>query len=159
MGKYLNGNGGIGADVADLLPAQLPAQHYPLQTHGGAQLHPGKGVDGHLGGAVNLHLRRDLAAQLHHAQILHDKCVHACPGGEPDQLRKLGTFPVGYQRVQGQVDGNAPDVAVLQSLLQRLGREIFGTLPRVEAAAAQINGICPVLDRSPQGIHGPRRRQ
>ena len=60
-------NGGIGADIADLLPAQFPAQDNTGETPGSTQPHTGKGVNGHLGRTVNGHRRRDFTAQTDHA--------------------------------------------------------------------------------------------
>ena len=94
--KNFNFDGGIGADIPDFLPAQLPAEHHPLQAHGGAKLHPGQGVDGHLGGAVDGNVGSDLAAQLHHAQVLHDKGIDVILGGVADQFRGLLHLPVGH---------------------------------------------------------------
>ena len=66
MGENFNFNGGVGADIADFLPVQLPAQHHPLDAHGGAQQHAGQRMDGHLGAAVDGNAGGDLTAQLHH---------------------------------------------------------------------------------------------
>ena len=99
MGKNLNFNGGVGADVADLLPAQFPAQHHPAHAPGGAEHHPGQGVDRHLGGAVEGHMGGDLTAQLHHAQILDDEGIHAAAGGVADGLTQLGDLLVGDQGI------------------------------------------------------------
>ena len=67
MDEDFNFNGRVGADVADFLPAQLPAENDPLDTHGGAQQHAGQRMDGHLGAAVDGNAGGDLTAQLHHA--------------------------------------------------------------------------------------------
>ena len=52
VGKHFDLNRGIFADIADLLPAQLPAQHHTAETPGCAKLHTGQVVDRHLGRAV-----------------------------------------------------------------------------------------------------------
>lgn len=67
MDENFNFNGRVGADVADFLPAQLPAENDPLDTHGGAQQHAGQRMDGHLGASVDGNAGGDLPAQLHHA--------------------------------------------------------------------------------------------
>ena len=68
VAEYLDLNGGVGGDIADLLPAQLTAQHHTAPTHSGAKLHAGQIVDGHLGGSVDGNVGSDLLTQLHHTQ-------------------------------------------------------------------------------------------
>ena len=60
VGKDLDLDGGIFADKADLLPAQLPAEHHPGAAHARAQEHAGQTMDGHLGGAVDGDVGGDL---------------------------------------------------------------------------------------------------
>ena len=50
--KGLDLNGGVGADIFDLVPAQLPGQHRPGHAQVGAGPDPVQAVDGHLGGGV-----------------------------------------------------------------------------------------------------------
>ena len=159
MDKDLDFNGGIGADIADLLPAQLPAEHHPLQAHGGAKLDTGQGVNGHLGGAVNRNLGGNLAAKLHHPQILDDKGIDIVLGGMADQLRHLLHLPVCHQGVDSQVYLHTPDMAVFDCLHQGLGGKVLCALAGVKAAAAQVNRIGSVLHRCPKGLHGARRCQ
>ena len=116
-------------------------------------------MDRHLGAAVDGDVGGDLAAQLHHAQILDDEGVHIVLGGVADQLGKLGHFPVRDQGIQGKVNLHAPDVAVLHRLGQGLRCKILCALPRVKHAAAQVNGVGAVLHRGPEGLHGPGRCQ
>ena len=150
-------DGGIGADVLDLLPVQLPAQDHPAHAHGGTQLDTCQIVNGHLGGAVEGHMGGDLAAQLHNAQVLDDEGIHTGGGRMADQITEFFGFPVGNQGIQGQMHLNTPDVAVLDRLRQGLGGEILGALAGIKGAAAQIDRICAILHRSAQGIHRARR--
>ncbi len=153
MSKYFNVNGGIRTDMPNFLPAQLPAQHNPPNAHSRTQQHAGQRMHCHLRGTVNLHLGRNLATHLHNAQILYDKGIHANPCCKSNHLLQLGHFPVGYQRVQCQVNRHTSDMAILHRLFQCLRCKIFGALAGVKAAAAQINGIRAVLHRSTQRIH------
>ena len=50
-------------------------------------------------GAVDIDLGRDLAAELCHVQILHDKSVHTDGCRMTDQLHQLRQFPVRDQRI------------------------------------------------------------
>ena len=159
VAEDLDFNGGVGADIGNFLPVQLPAQHHPVHAHGCTHLHPGQGVHRQLGGAVDAHLGRDLAAQLHHAQVLDDEGVHARLGGSPDQLPDRLNFPVRHQGVQGQMDLHPPHVAIAQSLLQGVNGKVFGALAGVKRPHAQIDSIRPILHRCPQRIHRPRRGQ
>ena len=99
MGKDFDFDGGMGTDVADLLPAQFTAQDHPLQAHGSAQLHAGQTVNSHLGRAVDGDVRSDLAAQLHHTQVLDNEGVHAAGSRMADHFRHLGDFLVGDQGI------------------------------------------------------------
>ena len=157
VGENFNFNGGVGADVADFLPAQLPAQHHSGHSPGRAEQHAGEGMDGHLSGAVDCHLGCNLAAQPHHAQILDDESVHAAHRRMTNQTAELFSLPVGNQGIQGQVDGNAPDVAVFHGLHQGLGGEVLGTLTGIEGSTAKIYGVCAILNRGLQRFHGSGR--
>ena len=155
VGKDLDLDGGIFADVADLLPAQLPAQHHTGASGGGAEQHTGQAVDGHLGGTVDGHPGGDLPAQLHHAQILDDEGIHTGGGRLADQVAAIIHLPVGNQGIQGQMHLNTTDMAVFHRLGKGLYGKILRTLSCVKAAATQINGVRTVLDSSTQGLHGP----
>ena len=159
MAEYLNFNGGILADIADFLPGQLPAEHHPLHSHGGAQQHPGQGVHRQLGGAVHRHLRGNLAAQLGHPQVLHNISVHTRLRRFANQLGHGLEFPVRDQGVQRQVHGDTPDVAVFQRLAQGFQCEVLCALAGVKGSDAQIHRIGSVLHGSPQRIHRPGRGQ
>ena len=111
-------------------------------------------MNGHLGGAVDRYGGRDLPAQPDDTQILHNEGIHTAQGGLTDQGDHIGHFPVGNQGIQGQMHRNTPDMAVLDRLRQSLRGEVFGTLPGIEGAAAQIYGIGAVLHSRPKGFHG-----
>ena len=155
--EHFNFDGGVLADIADLLTAQLPAENYPLETPCGAELHPGQGVNGHLGGAVNGNFRGNLSAETDNPQILHDERIHTAGGCLTDQGRCSIGFLIRYQSVQRQVDGNTPDMAVFCGFCQSLRGKIFGALTGVKLAAAKINGVGAVLHCGTQGIHRPCR--
>ena len=159
VAENFNFNGGVGADVLNLVPAQFPAEDHPPDSHGGAHLDTGQVVYGHLGGAVDRHMGRNLAAQLHHAPVLDDKGVHTRLGGGADQIAQLLHLPVGNQGVEGQVNLNPPDVAVLEGFTQGFQSEVLCALPGVEFPDAQIHGIGAVLHRRAKGFHRPRRGQ
>ena len=149
----------MGADIADLLPVQLPAEHHPVQAHGGAELDAGQTVDGHLGGAVDADPGGDLTAQLGHPQILDDEGIDVVLCGMADQLRHLLHLPVCHQGVDGQVYLHATDMAVFDCLHKGLGGKVLCALAGVKVAAAQVNRIGSVLNRCPKGLHGARRCQ
>ena len=81
------------------IKASTPAEDDTLHTHGGAHLDAGQGVDGHLGGTVDGDMGGNLAAQLHHAQILDDESIHTAQSGMADQLGQFIHFPVRNQGV------------------------------------------------------------
>ena len=101
----------------------------------------------------------NLAAQLHHAQVLDDKSVDIMLRGIADGLRHFFHFPVGNQGIQGQMHLHATDVAVLNGIHQRLGGKILRALPCIKGTHAQVDRIGTVLHRSPKGFHRPRRGQ
>ena len=133
----------------ELILAELTPDKYIRNTR--------KGGNGHLGGAVDRHMGCDLAAQLHHAQVLDDEGIHTGGGSMADQITEFFGFPVGNQGIQSQMHLNTPDMAVLDCLRQGLGGKILGALAGIEGAAAQIDRICAILHRSAQGIHRARR--
>ena len=96
----------------------------------------------------------NLAAQLHQAQILHDERVHLAQRRRADQLRRLGHFPVGQERVERQVHLHAPDMTIFHRLAQLVGGEIFGALAGIKAACAQIYCVGSVLHCGAQRNHG-----
>ena len=159
VGKYFNLNGRILADIADLFLIQFPAKHHPAHTPGCAQQHTGQGVHRHLGRSVQRHGRGNPPAQLNHAQILHDKCIHTGLSSSLDQLDAILGLPIGHQGVQSQMHLYPSHVAVFHRLGQGLDREIFRALTGIKSAAAQVNGIGAVLYRSPQCIHRACRSQ
>ena len=152
-------NGRMLADIANLLPAQFPAEHHPAQTPGRAQQHAGQGVNGHLGGAVQRNGRGDPAAKLHHAQILDDKGIHAAFGCGFDQFDALRDFLIRHQRIERQMHRHTPDMAVFDCLSQGLNGKILCALTGIKCAAAQVNSVGAILYRRPQGIHAPRGSQ
>ena len=157
VGKDFDLNGGVGADVGDLLLAQLSAQDHAAHTQSGTDLDTGQRVDGELGGAVNGHAGGDLTAQPHYAQVLNDEGIHAGQGGLTDQLFQFGGLLVGNQGVQSQVNGNAADMAVLDCFGQGLQGKILGALTRIKNANAQIDRIGTVLNGGLQRFHGAGR--
>ena len=96
----------------------------------------GQIVNGHLGGAVDGNMGRDLLTQAHHVQILHDKCVHAGHCRVADQFCQFLTFSVRHQRVEGQMHSHTANMAVLDRLQKSLGGKILSALTGIEHAAA-----------------------
>ena len=74
-----------------------------------------------------------------------------------DELTAVVQFPVGDQGVQGQVDLATAHMAVLGRLGQGLYGKILRPLAGIKAAAAKVDRVRAILDRSPQGLHGPGR--
>ena len=97
--EYFNLNGGVGANIANLLPTQFPAQNHTGKAPGSAHAHTGKAVDGHLSRTMDRHRGRNLPAQPDNAQILHDKGIHTALGGMADQRDHIIGFLVGDQGV------------------------------------------------------------
>ena len=91
---------GIFTDMANLIPAQFAAEHHAAHTHGSTKHHTRQAVYGHLGRTMNLDRRRDLAAQLHHIQILHNKGIHTNRCGMADQFHQFRCFTVRNQGIQ-----------------------------------------------------------
>ena len=99
MGKGLDLNGRVLADVADLIPAQFPGEDRPGKAQLGALLHAVQTVYGHLSGGVQGELRRPLVEHPGHAQVLDDDGVHPHLVDLPGHLGGGGQFPVGEQGV------------------------------------------------------------
>ena len=103
---------------------------------------------------MHRNLRRNLAAQLGNAQVLHNKGIHTGLGSSADEVGHGLELPVGDQGVEGQVDSHPPDVAVFQRFSQCFQGEVFSALTGVEGADAQIDGVGTILYSSPQRFHG-----
>ena len=154
MGEDFDLHGAVAADKGDFLPGQLPGQHHPADAQPRRLQHALQGVNAHLGGGVDRDGRGNGPAQLHQAQILDDKGVHTDPGGGPNDLGGLGQLPVGDQDIEGQMDLDAPDVAVGHGLPELFQGEIFRAPAGVEDVETQVHRVGPVLYGGPQGIHG-----
>ena len=150
----LNLDGAVAADEGDVLPAELPGKHHSAHAHGGGLLHALERVDAHLGGGVDRHLGGHLPQEGHDAQVLDDEGVHPGADGGGDGPAHLLQLPVGNQGVEGQVDADAPDMAVAHGVRQLVKGKVLGALPGVEGAGAQIDRVGPVLYRGAQGVHG-----
>ena len=144
--KGLDLNGGVGADVLDGVPAQLPGEHHPLHAQIGAAQHPVQGVDGELGGAVDRQVGGHLAEHPQDAQVLDEDGVHPDPGGVGGHLGGGGELPVGNQGVEGQVDPGPPQMAVRNRRRKLLSGEVFRIAAGVEVSVSQIDGIGAGLD-------------
>ena len=85
------------ANIADLIPAQLPAEHHPFQTPSRQQPHTGQRMDRHLGRTVNGNMGRNGLTLLYNAQILHNKGIHTAKGSMANKLCQIGHFPIRNQ--------------------------------------------------------------
>ena len=56
-------------------------------------------MDGHLGGAVDGNVGRDLTAKPDHPQVLDDEGIHTGGSRVTDQLDHIVHFPVGHQGI------------------------------------------------------------
>ena len=79
--KHLDFNGGVSADIGDVLPGQLPAEHHTAHAQVGGGLHAVQAVNGHLGGGVDRQVRCALAQGAHQSHILHQHRVRPQLGG------------------------------------------------------------------------------
>ena len=154
VAEHLDLNGGILADVRDLVPAQLPGQDRPGHPQVGALLHPVQGVDGHLGGGVEVDVRGHLPQHPGHPQILDDDRVHPHLTDLSGHLCRLGELPVGEQGVQGEMYFGIPEMAVRNRRRSLLPGEVLRVAAGVKIAVAQIDGAGAVLDRGLDRLHG-----
>ena len=145
MAEYLDGDRAEPADVPDVFPVQLPAQHDAPHPQLCGRRRAGQGVYGHLCAAVEGQVRHDLPGQGRGAPVLYNHRVHAPQGGQPEHLLRLRQLPVCKQCVQRQIHLCPPQVAVAHRLRQLLRREIPRTPPGVPIAAAQIDCVRAVL--------------
>ena len=89
-----------------------------------------------------------------HTQVLHDQRIHPHIAGLGGQLGGQRQFPVGQQRVQGQVDLYPPQVTIRNRLSSLLRREIFGVSAGVERSISEIDRIGAVLHGGLHRFHG-----
>ena len=140
--------------MRDLLAGKLPRQHHAADAKLCRLLHALERMDAHLRGCVDRHLRRDLAAECDHAQILHDERIDAQHRRRPDHLRRSRHLAVGDQRVERQVYLYAAHMAVDDGFLKL----VHGKIPRahacVEGVISKINRVGSVLHGGAQRLHG-----
>ena len=154
MYEDFNFNGAHAADVRDFLARKFTREHDPRAAQRRRGLYALKRVDTHLRRGVDGRFGRDLFAELHHAQILHDERVHAERGRGADDFCRARHFTVGDQRIEREVYLHAAHMAVDDGLLQLVGREIVRVHTRVEAVISKIYGVCAVLYGGAQRLHG-----
>ena len=145
---------GAVAQIGDLVSAQLPAHHHPGHAQVGGGFGPVQGVDGHLGAGVEGQVRRHLAAHPRHAQVLHQQGVHAHLADLIHQLGGLGQLPVVEEGVEGEIDLDPAEVAVLDGLLEGGFVEVDCVAAVVEVAIAQVDGVSTALDGGADGLWG-----
>ena len=152
VGKDLNGDGTAGADAGHAVPVQLPAQDHTAHAQIRRTLHAGEGVDRHLGGAVEGQVREHGPSQGRQTPVLDNHTVYAAAGGQAQHVRRRCQLPVRGEGVQGQIHFYAADVAVVHRLGQLFGGEVLRAAAGVEFAAAQVDGIRPVLNGGHHGL-------
>ena len=159
VAEHFDLNGGMGADVADLIPGKLPGQHRPGAAQIRRPLHAVQIHNAHLGAGVDGQIRSRPAHQIQYAQILHQHRVRPCVGGKAHLLRRAGQLRVREQRVQGQIDLDAPDVTVFHRLGELFRGEIFCVAPGIIITKAQIDRPRAALNGGGDRLPGPGRRQ
>ena len=97
-------------------------------------------------------IRGDMPGQGRQAPVLDDHAVYAAPAGQAQHPLRLRQLPVGEQRVERQIELDAPEAAVLDGGGQLVLGEIPCAPPGVEAAAAQIDRVRSVLNRRGHGL-------
>ena len=145
--------------MADLLHRKLARQNHPAAAQLRRGNHTLERVNRHLRGRMHRHRRRNFLAQLHHAEVLHDKRIDAEDRRRPDDLRRARHLPVGNKRVERQMHLHAAHMAVDNRLLQLVGREILRAHAGVEHIISKINRIGSVLYGSAQRLHRARGRK
>ena len=159
MHEYFDLDRASAADGRDLLARQLPREHHAAASQLRRRDHALERMNGHLRRGVDSHVWRDLPAELHHPDVLHDERIHAQRRRQPDHVRRAGHLPVGHERVQRQMHGHAAHMAVDDGLLQFIGGEILRVHPRVELIISKIDRVGPVLYGGAQRLHRPGGRE
>lgn len=157
--EYLDLNGGAAADIGDLLPGQLPGQHHPLHSQGGAGQHPVQAVNGHLGGAVNGEVGGHLTGHPHHPQVLDNEGIYPDLAAQGDQPGGLEQLMVTEQGVQGEIHLYPPEMTIFYRRPEAVVVEIGRPSPGVEGLAPQIDGVRPALDGGDHRLIGVGGRE
>ncbi len=139
--EHLALDGAGGADGADLLQREFTRQDHPVIAQVGQRLRPRRGVDAHLGGAVQRQGGGDLFDQPGGGKIVGDDRVGPRLGHGAHRLGQAGQLAAVHQGVQRHVHPHAPPVAEAHGFPQPLRRKIARREPRVEAGQPQINSI------------------
>ena len=159
MDEHLDLHGTAAADVRDLLTRKLAREHDAADAELRRLLHALERVNAHLRGGVDRHLRRDLAAERHHAEILHDECVHAEHRSGADDVGGTRHFAVGDERVECQMHLDAAHVAVDNGLLQLVHGKVLRAHAGVERIISKINRVGAILNGGAERLHRAGGRQ
>ena len=155
VGEHLDLDGGVLADVFDLIPAQLPGEDRPGHAQVGHHLHTVQIVDGHLGGGVDGQVGGYLPHHPQHPHVLHQHRVGPQGGGLGGKLRRLGQLPVGEQGIEGQIYLGSPHMAIRNRRRKFLPGEILRVAAGVKVPVSQIDGVRAVLYGRRHGLHRP----
>ena len=155
VGEHLDLNGGVLADVFDLVPGQFPGEHRTGHAQVGHHLDAVQVVDGHLGGGVDQQVGGHLAHHPQHTHVLYQHRIGPQAAGLGGELRRLGQLPVGEQGVQGQIHLGAPHMAIRNRRRKFLPGEILRVAAGIKISVSQIDGVRAVLYSRRHGLHGP----
>ena len=145
---------GTVAQIGDLISAQLSTDHHSGHPQVGGGFGAVQGVDGHLGAGVEGQVRRHLAAHPRHAQILYQQGIYAHLADLIHQLGGLGQFSVVEEGIEGEIDLDPAEVAVLDGLLEGGFVEIHCIASGVKVAVSQVDGVSAALDSGTDGLWG-----
>ena len=159
VSEDLNLDGGVRADVGDLVPVELPRETDALQAHRGAHLHALQAVNAHLRAAVKLKTRQGTPQDLDHAEILNDQGVGSVRRGLFCGLQRGRYLTVGQERIQRDEYLDAADAAVFGGAGELVLCEVFGVAAGVEIAEAQIDSVGSVLNGGDDRFRAPRGGQ
>ena len=99
-------------------------------------------------------VRRHLAAHPRHAQILYQQGIYAHLADLIHQLGGLGQFSVVEEGIEGEIDLDPAEVAVLDGLLEGGFVEIHCIASGVKVAVSQVDGVSAALDSGTDGLWG-----
>ena len=128
-------------DPPDLLQGKFSGRHHP----GGSPFFGDPGPPdpgyGHLGTGVHRQVRKIPAHLPRHARVLNDHRVQPLPVIRLQIRDQRVHFPLLDQGVDGHIQGNAPQMGIIDGLQHPFFRQVVRISPGPEPAAADVDRV------------------
>ena len=134
--------------LADFAQGALAGQHDATQPVLLAEFRAGRVVQRHLGGRMHRQIREAGAAEVHHAQILHEDGVHLDLVEQPQHILYAGEFPILDEGIDRHMHADVVQMGEMHGLAE------LGFI-KIASAGAGREGRVAQIDRVSASCSGP----